>query len=107
MKFIVDKIEFKYNRQIALSVTALFFILFTPVLSMAQNTKPVKDNAAVIVTGIPTARDSGTVEQLFFSALSKKAVEDNRDASTLFSKILQIDPSNDASMYELAKLDKM
>jgi len=106
MKFIADKIEFKYNWQVAFTVTALLFILFTPVLSVAQNTKPVKDNAAVIVTGIPTARDSGTVEQLFFSALSKKAVEDNRDASALFSKILQIDPSNDASMYELAKLDK-
>ena len=47
------------------------------------------------------------VEQMFYAALSKKTVDDNAGAAEIFTKILAIDPSNDASMYELASLRKL
>lgn len=47
------------------------------------------------------------VEQMFYSALSKKTVEDNAGAASIFTKIIEIDPSNDASLYELANIKKL
>jgi len=109
MKLKINKKECSGNLQIAFGLVAtLLFILFIPGLSLAQNVTPIKDNAAVIVDAKPvSARDSGTVEQLFFAAISEKNIEDNKKAAELFGKILQIEPSNDASMYELARLDKL
>ncbi|MCC8425227.1 tetratricopeptide repeat protein [Mucilaginibacter sp. UR6-11] len=63
----------------------------------AQSPKPVKTQARV---------DSDAVENLFFSALREKTVENNTQAADLFSKILTIDPANDASLYELANIKK-
>jgi len=54
-----------------------------------------------------TNSDSGTVKQLFFSALREKTVENLSLASDLFDRVLQIDPANDASMFELANLKKL
>jgi len=54
-----------------------------------------------------TNADSGTVKQLFFSALREKTVENLSLASELFERVLQIDPANDASMFELANLKKL
>ncbi|HEY0245115.1 MAG TPA: tetratricopeptide repeat protein, partial [Mucilaginibacter sp.] len=63
---------------------------------------------AVIVPNQPgTGRDANKVQEMFYAAISKKTIEENKDASDLFNRILVIDPSNDASMYELAKLDKL
>lgn len=56
-----------------------------------RGTRPVEDN----------------VVDLFYSALSKKTVDDNAGAATIFTKILEIDPSNDASLYELAGIRKL
>jgi tetratricopeptide (TPR) repeat protein len=53
-----------------------------------------------------TGVDTGAVENLFFSALCEKTVENNTQAADLFNKILTIDPSNDASLYELAGIKK-
>lgn len=51
--------------------------------------------------------EEADVEQLFYSALSKKTIDDNAGAATVFAKILAIDPSNDASLYELANIKKL
>jgi len=50
--------------------------------------------------------DSNKLQSLFYSALSKKTIDDNAGASDLFGQMLQIDPQNDAAMYELASLKK-
>jgi tetratricopeptide (TPR) repeat protein len=60
------------------------------------------------VTGRPmTALDSTEVKQLFFSALREKTVENLKHASELFERVIQTDPQNDASLYELANLKKI
>jgi tetratricopeptide (TPR) repeat protein len=109
MRVSVNKIKFKYKLQDVLFAVpvVLFSIVGAPVLCSAQNTPPVTNPGVLIPAKPITSRDSGTVQQLFFSALSEKTIENNKKASAMFSHILQIDPSNDASMYELAKLDKL
>ncbi|WP_377099944.1 tetratricopeptide repeat protein [Mucilaginibacter calamicampi] len=55
----------------------------------------------------PGTPGEGDVEQMFYAALSKKTVEDNAGAAAVFTKILEIDPNNDASLYELANIKKL
>jgi len=50
--------------------------------------------------------DSLVVKQLFFSALSEKAIDNYGHAAELFTRVLQSDPTNDAAMYELAAIKK-
>jgi len=106
----MNKNEFigNWHTVMVYAVAALFFILIIPVNVLAQNVEPMRDNASVLLPpSLANQRDSNSVKEMFFAALSKKATEDNNDAMTLFNKILQRDPSNDASMYELAKLYKL
>ncbi|MES2425809.1 MAG: tetratricopeptide repeat protein [Bacteroidota bacterium] len=50
--------------------------------------------------------DSNAIQSLFFSALSQKAIDNDAQAADLFNKVIAIDPSNDASLYELARIKK-
>jgi tetratricopeptide (TPR) repeat protein len=86
--------------KLAAAIILLTGVSFT---GLAQ-TKPVKANAIAAKT--LTAADSGTVKQLFFSALREKTIENTKLAAELFNRILQIDPANDAAMFELANLEK-
>lgn len=82
---------------VALSMPAVAFCQ-----SSSGNGTPV-----VVVVGRPmTSTDSLMVKQLFFSALREKTIENYTLASDLFNRILQTDPMNDASMYELALIKK-
>lgn len=88
--------------------TSAILILLTAIslICFAQS-KPGKGNSAVIIAARPmTNADSGMVKQLFFSALREKTVDNPKLASELFNRVLQIDPTNDATMFELANLEK-
>lgn len=54
----------------------------------------------------PAENDSVRVKALFFTAISDKTVDKNTDAANLFNQVLQIDPNNDASLFELANIKK-
>ena len=54
-----------------------------------------------------TSADSFVVKQLFFAALKEKTIENFIKASELFQSVVQMDPGNDAALYELANLKKM
>ncbi|MCC8409636.1 tetratricopeptide repeat protein [Mucilaginibacter sp. UR6-1] len=82
-------------------------ILLLPVAAIAQNKKGAKGGGVVMVVGKPmTSLDSIMVKQLFFSAIREKTIENFTLAADLFNRCLQIDPANDAAMYELAALRK-
>jgi len=49
-------------------------------------------------------KDSNAVKELFFAGLKEKLTENYVNASSNFSKILIIDPNNDAAHFELANL---
>jgi len=53
-----------------------------------------------------TTLDSMMVKQLFFSAIREKTIENTKHAAEMFERILQTDPGNDASMFELANIKK-
>jgi tetratricopeptide (TPR) repeat protein len=83
-------------------------LLLLPVLALAQKGQFGKANRVVMVVGKPmNGDDSLMVRQLFFSALREKTVENFTLATEEFNQILQIDPSNDASLFELANLNKL
>jgi tetratricopeptide (TPR) repeat protein len=82
--------------------------LVLPVLVFAQEEGPGKGNRVVMVVGKPmTSVDSIMVRQLFFSAIREKTIENFTLATELFNRVLQTDPANDASLYELANLKKL
>jgi len=86
---------------------ALLLFLILPLAVFAQKAKPDTGRRVVMVVGKPmTADDSLQVKRLFFSALRYKAIENFTGAAEQFSEVLQTDPANDASMYELAILKK-
>ncbi len=87
------------------------FIISLTLLSLglsasAQSKKPAAEGTkTIIIAGKPmTAMDSSAVTQLFFSALREKTIDNTTMAAEMFNRILQMDPQNDASMYELGKI---
>jgi tetratricopeptide (TPR) repeat protein len=89
-------------------VWIFLWCLIVPVFAFAQKENAGKGNRVVMVVGKPmTADDSLMVKQLFYSALREKTIENVPLATDYFNQILQTDPQNDASMYELANLKKL
>jgi tetratricopeptide (TPR) repeat protein len=83
-----------------LTLGSCFLFLSFP--AVAQNKNPL-----VIVAGKPmSTMDSAMVKQLFFSALREKTIENFTLAAELFERVAQIDPENDAAMFELANIKK-
>ncbi|MGI4021738.1 MAG: tetratricopeptide repeat protein [Janthinobacterium lividum] len=82
----------------------LMLMLF-PGFTFAQHPKNTAKNSIVMVVGKPLTRsDSVIVNQLFYQALREKTMENAPAAATLFAQVLEIDPANDAGMYELARI---
>jgi tetratricopeptide (TPR) repeat protein len=81
--------------------------MLLPAVVFAQKAKKDTGNRVVMVVGRPmTPEDSLQMRRLFFSALRYKEIENFSGAAEQFSEVLQADPANDASMYELAMLKK-
>lgn len=59
--------------------------------------------AIVVVKGL-SQKDSMQVSELFFNALEEKLKGDYVRATEVFNRIISIDPANDATMFELAKI---
>jgi len=55
-------------------------------------------------TGISGSVDSNAVKVLFFAGLQEKMHENYGNARLHFTKILELDPENDAALFELANL---
>ena len=87
----------------SLAVGSLFLIaFFITQSSFAQN----KNRAVVVASKPMTNLDSAVVRQLFLSAIREKTIENFPLAADMFTRVLQIDQSNDAAMYELANIKK-
>ncbi|RKR85594.1 tetratricopeptide repeat protein [Mucilaginibacter gracilis] len=86
----------------------LFLLLpFVVQVTCAQNSDSVSKKKYVIVASKPmTYADSSNVKQLFFAALTEKTNGRYTEASDLFNRIIQIDPANDASLFELGRIKR-
>ncbi len=79
-----------------------------PVFLFAQSNNSSKQKRVVMVVGKPLAsKDSLAIKQLFFAALREKVIENFGVAMEEFKQVLEVDPANDASMYQLASLKKL
>jgi tetratricopeptide (TPR) repeat protein len=91
-----------------MKISGCFFSLMwmlLPGFVFAQSKKNTGKNSMVMVVGKPLTRsDSVIVNQLFYEALREKTMENASAAATLFAQVLEIDPTNDAGMYELARI---
>lgn len=86
--------------------TSGFIFLLTCWLfpSMAQSHKNEKSHAVIVVGKVLSAADSNLVRQLFFDGLHAKMIRNQQLASDYFKRVIDLDPANDASMYELAAM---
>lgn len=110
----VKEIKFVNEMQKAVVWTNILYRVIIAVCFFLTLMKPVfgqeNSNAGLPVrvagkTAMPV--DSTMVMQLFFSALREKTIEDLPKAASLFERVIQIDPANDAALYELANLKKI
>jgi len=83
-------------------------LLLLPAVVFAQKAKRDTGRKFVIVVGGKpmTSEDSLQMKKAFFQALRYKETENFAGAQEQFSQVLQMDPQNDASMYELAMIKK-
>lgn len=79
--------------------------MLSPLIAAAQDDS--RSGAAKPGRRPVTSSDSIAVQQLYFEGMRKKTIEDQKGASELFSRVLQIDAGNDAAMYQLATLKKL
>jgi tetratricopeptide (TPR) repeat protein len=78
-------------------------LLLMPVFVFAQN-KTTGSGATVAAARPMTNVDSIMVKQLFFSAMDAKVLENYSQAAEMFNRVLQIDPANDAALYQLSQI---
>ncbi|MGB4775282.1 MAG: tetratricopeptide repeat protein [Daejeonella sp.] len=86
--------------------TALYFILTSCFLeAFAQKEKPVKTQPIVVVGKVLTFADSNRVKRLYLDGLHQKITQNPQSASDYFTQVIEIDPANDAALYELALIE--
>ncbi len=89
------------NRIIMYVVFIAFF--HVPIVTYSQNNatgKPETSNKPLTYT------DTLIINQLFFQGLKEKVTDNLPKAAETFKRVIQIDPNNDASIYELANIKK-
>jgi tetratricopeptide (TPR) repeat protein len=79
-------------------------LLLVPFMATAQGNG---GNAALPARVPATSTDSLFVQQIYFEALRKKTIEDQKGATELFAQVIKLDGGNDAAMYELSNLRKL
>jgi tetratricopeptide (TPR) repeat protein len=85
-----------------LIVPCFLLLLMCAVEASAQG----KNGTALAAGKTLSNEDSLQVKTLFFDAISAKTIENLNNSENLFNRVLQIDPANDAAMYEIANLKK-
>ena len=83
---------------------AIFFLILCAFPVFAQRNKAEKVEPVIVIGKKLNQRDSIRVKELFFSGLQEKISMNYSLAASTFSKILDLDPSNDAALYELANI---
>jgi len=78
-------------------------LLIMPFFALAQS--KTTGSGAIIAPARPMSQmDSLMVKQLFYSAMEAKVTENYSQAAEMFNRVLQMEPSNDAALYQLAEL---
>ncbi|MEJ7778249.1 MAG: tetratricopeptide repeat protein [Daejeonella sp.] len=63
-----------------------------------------RQGPVIVVGKVLNQKDSLQVTELYFDGLHEKLMENYPQATTFFNKVMEIDPQNDAAMFELSSL---
>lgn len=88
------------NRKTVLTLTLVIcgFAVF------AQKNEPAKTAVVFVVGKVLSQKDSIQVKDLYFDGLREKIIQNYQLAGDYFNRVLEIDPANDAVMFELASM---
>ncbi|MHB1178707.1 MAG: tetratricopeptide repeat protein [Daejeonella sp.] len=79
----------------------LTFTLSVFIIGVQAQSKP---GPVIVVGKVLDQKDSTRITELYFDGLQEKLKENYAQALIYFSKVIQIDPQNDAAMFELSSL---
>lgn len=82
----------------------LSFFLFSAFSVCGQKNKPQTSQPVIVIGKTLNQRDSIRLKELFFEGLQEKISMNFAQAAQNFNKVLDLDPANDAALYELANL---
>jgi len=82
----------------------LSFFLFFAFSVRGQKNKPETSQPVIVIGKTINQRDSIRLKELFFEGLQEKISMNYAQAAQNFNKVLDLDPANDAALYELANL---
>ena len=63
-----------------------------------------KRGPVIVVGKVLSQKDSLQITELYFDGLHEKLMENYTQAASYFSKVIEIDPQNDAAMFELSSM---
>ena len=86
------------------SVLTILFGFYGLVCSAQKTLKAEKSQAFIVAGKVLTSSDSMLVRQLYFDGLHEKIIQNTKLAEDYFKRVVDLDPANDAAMYELAAL---
>ncbi len=93
----------EYEFMIKEGILISFFLLAALSVS-AQRSRVEKAEPVIIIGKSLNQRDSIRVKELFFEGLQEKISMNYTQAASSFTKVLDLDPANDAALYELANI---
>ncbi len=64
-----------------------------------------KQRPVIVVGKVLDQKDSIRITELYFDGLHEKLMENYPQAATYFNRVMEIDPQNDAAMFELSSLN--
>lgn len=79
-------------------------LLFTLSIIFVEAKAQTKQGPVIVVGKVLNQKDSLEVREIYFEGLHEKLMENYPKAAVSFNKVLDIDPANDAAMYELANM---
>lgn len=85
-----------------MNIRLLLTFAFAIILAEASGQK--NPRAVMVVGKVLSQKDSLQAREIYFDGLHDKLMENYSEAAVSFNKVLEIDPANDAAMYELANM---
>ncbi|MEJ7694431.1 tetratricopeptide repeat protein [Daejeonella sp.] len=79
-------------------------LTFTLAISLIEANAQKNQGPVIVVGKVLSQKDSLQAREIYFDGLHEKLMENYPRAAVSFNKVLEIDPANDAAMYELANM---
>lgn len=85
-------------------ILSIMLCLFVGMPLLAQKRTPGNTAPLIVVGKILSPSDSSLVKQLYLDGLHEKMKQNIQLSTDFFSRVLELDPANDAAMFEMASI---